>query len=152
MRDSIDTVAFYSAPGCAKFPLDCGGARIGAQCRHLATVVTVSGAIDTMNVDPVTECCKRFILPDKALVLDLAGVHCLAAQAISFPYRIDDDCRAAGLEWALITSQAVTRVLRVTDDPANFPIVESVHEALRYFADAASARRRQLLPLLTKTA
>lgn len=151
MRDSIDTVA-YSAPGCAKFPFDCGGARIGAQCRHLATVVTVSGAIDTTNVDPVTECCKRFILPDKALVLDLAAVDCLATQAIRFLYRIDDDCRAAGLEWALITSQAVTRVLLVTDDPARFPIVGSVHEALRYFADAASARRRQLLPLLTKTA
>jgi anti-anti-sigma factor len=152
MRDSIDTVASYSAPGCAKFPFDCDGAQIGAQCRHLATVVTVSGAIDTMNVDPVTECCKRFILPDKALVLDLAGVDCLAAQAIRFLYRIDDDCRAAGLEWALITSQAVTRVLWMTDDPAGFPIVGSAHEALRYFADAASVRRRQLLSLLTKTA
>jgi hypothetical protein len=27
-----------------------------------------------------------------------------------------------------------------------------VHEALHYFADATSARRRLLLPLLTKTA
>jgi anti-anti-sigma factor len=153
MRDSIDTVApYYSAPGCAEFPFNSSGVRIRAQCRHLATVVTITGAIDVVNVDPVTERCKRFILPDKALVLDLAGVDSLAAQAIRLLYRIDDDCRAAGLEWALITSPAVTRLLRVADDPARFPIVESVHEALHYFADAASARRRQLLPLLHKTA
>jgi hypothetical protein len=30
--------------------------------------------------------------------------------------------------------------------------VGSVHEALHYFADATSARRRLLLPLLIKTA
>jgi anti-anti-sigma factor len=115
-------------------------------------VVTISGAIDAMNVDQVTECCERFIMPDKPLVLDLSGVDCLAAQGIQFLYRVDQDCGAAGLEWALIASQPVTRVLRITDDQARVPIVRSVHEALHYFADAASARRRLLLPLLTKTA
>jgi anti-anti-sigma factor len=152
MRDSIDTVASYSTPRCPNPPFDCSGARVRAQCRHLANVVTISGAIDATNVDRVTECCERFILPDKPLVLDLSGVDCLAAQGIRFLYRIDDGCAAAGLEWALIASQPVTRVLRITDDDARFPIVGSVHEALRYFADAAAARRRLLLPLLTKTA
>jgi anti-anti-sigma factor len=115
-------------------------------------VVTVSGAIDAMNVDQVSDHCKRFILPDKSLILDLSGVECLAAQGIRFLDRIDNDCRAAGLEWALIASQAVIRVLRITDEQASFPVAGSVHEALHYFADATSARRRLLLPLLTKTA
>jgi anti-anti-sigma factor len=152
MRDSIDTVASYSAPRLANLPFDCNGARVRAQCRHLASVVTISGAIDAMNIDRVTECCERFILPDKPLVLDLSGVDCLAAQGIRFLYRVDNDCATAGLEWVLIASQPVIRVLRITDDEARFPIVSSVHEALHYFADAASARRRLLLPLLTKTA
>lgn len=152
MTDSIATAASYSAPRNANPPFDCSGAQIRAQCRHLATVVTVSGAIDAMNVDQVSDHCKRFILPDKSLILDLSGVECLAAQGIRFLYRIDNDCRAAGLEWALIASQAVIRVLRITDEQASFPVAGSVHEALHYFADATSARRRLLLPLLTKTA
>lgn len=152
MRDSIDTVASYATSRFANLPFDCDGARVRAQCRHLASVVTISGAIDAMNVDRVTECCERFILPDKSLVLDLSGVDCLSAQGIRFLHRVDEDCAAAGLEWVLIASQPVARVLRITDDQARFPIVGSVHEALHYFADAASARRRLLLPLLTKTA
>lgn len=134
------------------YPFECGGARVRAQCRHLATVVTITGAIDAMNVDHLSEYCQRFILPDKPIVLDLSGVECLAAQGIRFLYRIYDKCRAAGLEWALITSQAVTRVLRITEDETSFPTVGSVHQALGHFADATSARRRMLLPLLTKTA
>lgn len=152
MRDSIDTIASYSTPRFANVPFDCHGARVRAQCRHLASVVTISGAIDAMNVDRIAECCERFILPDKPLVLDLSGVGCLAAQGIRFLYRVDDECAAAGQEWVLIASQPVTRVLRIADDQARFPIVGSVHEALHYFADAASARRRLLLPLLIKTA
>jgi anti-anti-sigma regulatory factor len=115
-------------------------------------VVTISGTIDAMNVDQVTQCCERFIMPDKPLVLDLSGVDRLAAQVIRFLYRVDDDCGAAGLEWALIANQPVMRVLRIANDEARFPIVGSVHEALHYFAEATSARRRLLLPLLTKTA
>lgn len=152
MTDSIDTAASYCTPRYGNYPFDCGGALVRAQCRHLATVVTISGAIDAMNVDRVTECCKRFILPDKPIVLDLSGVDCFVAQGIRFLYHIDDKCRDAGLEWALITSQAVTRVLRITNDEGNFPTVGSVHEALHYFADVTSARRKLLLPLLTKTA
>jgi anti-anti-sigma factor len=152
MRDSIDTVAAYSTPRFANLPFDCNGAQVRAQCRHLANVVTISGAIDAMNVDRVTECCERFILPDKPFVLDLSDVDCLAAQGIRFLYRVDDNCAVARLEWALIASQPVTRVLRIADEQTRFPIVGSVHEALHYFADAASARRRMLLPLLTKTA
>ena len=152
MRDSIDTVASDCTPRLGNLPFDCNGAQLRAQCRHLASVVTISGAIDAMNVDRVTECCERFILPDKPFVLDLSGVDCLAAQGIRFLYRVDDDCAAEGLHWALIASQPVMRVLRITDDQATFPIVGSVHEALHYFADAVSARRRLLLPLLTKTA
>jgi len=131
---------------------DCSGALVRAQCRHLATVVTVNGAIDAMNVDQVSEYCGRFVLPDKPIVLDLSGVECLAAQGIRFLYRIDDACRAAGVEWALIASPAVTRVLSITRDECAFPVAESVREALHCFADLISARRRLLLPLLTKTA
>lgn len=150
--ESIDTATAYLTPRYGKPTFDCGGAQVRAQCRHLATVVTINGAVDAMNVDRVSEYSRHFVLPDKPLVLDLSGVDCLAAQGVRVLYRIDDACRAAGVEWALVASPAVTRALSITSDESVFPIVDSVREALHCFADVISARRRLLLPLLTKTA
>jgi anti-anti-sigma regulatory factor len=152
MTDSIASEASYLAPRHAHLPVDCGGAAVRAQCRHLATVVTVSGVVDGTNVDQVSEYAKRFILPDKPFVLDLAGVERFPAQSVQLLYRLDDACSAAGLEWAVLPSAAVTRALLITHEVQTFSTVGSVHEALHYFADASTARRRLLLPLLTKTA
>jgi anti-anti-sigma regulatory factor len=152
MTDSIDTGAPYLAPRHAHLPFDCGGAAVRAQCRHLATVVTISGAVDASNVEQVSEYAKRFILPDKPFILDLSGLDCFAAQAVRLLYRIDGICSTGGLDWSVVPSQAVTTTLLVTHEDSSFPVVGSVHEALHYFADANTARRRLLLPLLTKTA
>lgn len=152
MTGSIDTPASSPAPRHAHLPFDCSGAAVRAQCRHLATVVTITGAVDTTNVDQVIEYVRRFILPDKPIVLDLAGLDNFSAQGLRLLYRVDDACTVAGLEWAVIPSQAVTQVLLIADDESSFFTVGSVHEALRSFADANTARRRLLLPLLTKTA
>ena len=130
---------------------DCDGAQIRAQCRHLATVVTISGEVVDMNVDRVSQYIKRFILAEKPFVLDLSGVDSFSAQSVSLLYTVDEDCRTAGVEWSLIASQPVLRALRVLEDRDNFPTVGSVPEALHHFADVIGARRL-LLPLLSKSA
>jgi anti-anti-sigma regulatory factor len=152
MTDSVDMAASYLAPRHAHLPFDCSGAAVRAQCRHLATVVTINGAIDATNVDQVSEYSRRFILPDKPFVLDLSGLDSFAAQGVRLLHRVDDICTAAGLQWSVIPSQAVTTTLLISHDESSFPVLGSVHEALHSFADANSARRRLLLPLLTKTA
>jgi len=152
MPDSIDNVGSSVAPRHAHLPFDCNGAALRAQCRSLGTVVTITGAVDATNVDQVSEYSKRFILPDKPFVLDLSALDSFAAQALRLLYRVDAVCTAAGLEWSVIPSQAVNTALLVTHEESSFPVFGSAHEALHYFADATSARRRMLLPLLTKTA
>jgi STAS domain len=152
MTDSIDTAGTHVAPRHAHLPFDCDGAAVRAQCRSLGTVVTITGAVDSTNVDLVSEYTKRFILPDKPFVLDLSNLDSFAAQAIRLIYRIEAVCTAAGLDWSVIPSQAVNTALLVNHEESSFPVFVSVHEALHYFADATSARRRMLLPLLTKTA
>ncbi len=131
---------------------DCNGARVRAQYRHLATVVSVSGAIDLKNVDQVSRYSRRFIMQDKPFVLDLRGVDYFSAQSMTFLQQVDEDCRMAGLEWALVASPMVSQVLRIVDEDATFPVAASVHSALQTFADEISARRLLLLPLLSKTA
>jgi anti-anti-sigma regulatory factor len=152
MTDSFDTAGPFAAPRHAHLPFDCNGAAVRAQCRSLGTVVTITGAVDATNVDQVSEYSKRFILPDRPFVLDLSSLDCFAAQGVRLLYRVDDVCSAAGLEWSVIPSQAVNTALLIAHEESSFPIFGSIHEALHYFADANSARRRLLLPLLTKTA
>jgi anti-anti-sigma regulatory factor len=152
MNESIDSAASYLAPRHAHLPFDCNGAAVRAQCRSLGTVVTITGAVDATNVDQVSEHSKRFILPDKPFVLDLSTLDPFAAQGVRLLHQIDEICTAAGLEWSVVPSQAVNTALLVTHEESSFPVFGSVHEALHYFADATSARRRLLLPLLTKTA
>jgi anti-anti-sigma factor len=149
---SIDSAASDFTPRHGSPMFECSGARIRAQCRHLATVVTISGPIDVTNADRVSEYSRRFILPDKPFVLDLSGVDLLGTQGIPFLCRVDEDCRTAGVQWALVASPAVTRMLRITNDDAMFPAAASVREALHHFAENISARRRLLLPLLSKSA
>ncbi|WP_343599211.1 STAS domain-containing protein [Mycobacterium sp.] len=152
MTNSIGTADSLGAPRDGNPLFDCGGAMIRAQCRHLATVVKVSGAIDAANVDRVGEYCRRFILPDNGLILDFTEVDCISAQGMRLIYRLAEDCGALGVQWELVVGPAVARVLTITDGEAGFPVAGSVHEALHHFADVTSARRRLLLPMLTKTA
>jgi anti-anti-sigma regulatory factor len=139
------TIAFrYGNPA-----VECGGAQLRAQCRHLAMVATVSGVIDDDNFERLTQRVRQMVLTEKPFALDLSGVTYLSARGVSLLYALDDECDIAGVEWALVASQPVLDVLRLLDDA--FPITVSVPEALHQFAEGTLARRR-LLPLLHNTA
>lgn len=127
---------------------DCDGAQIRAQCRHLATVVTVRGRIDAVNVDRVSEHIRRFVLGGNPAVLDLSDVGHFAAAGVSLVHGFDDDCRAAGVEWTLVAGPAAAGLL----GDETFPIAASLPEALRNLADAIVNRRQLVLPLIKKTA
>ncbi|AFM15143.1 anti-anti-sigma regulatory factor (antagonist of anti-sigma factor) [Mycolicibacterium chubuense NBB4] len=128
---------------------DCGGAEIRAHCRQLATVVTVRGALNDANVECATQYVRRFILAEKPFVLDLSDITSFAGEALSLLFAVDDVCAAAGVEWSMVPSRSVEQTLH--DYDIEFAGAGSVPEALNHFADAMVARR-QLLPLLTKTA
>jgi anti-anti-sigma regulatory factor len=127
------------------------GAQVRACSRQLATVVTVTGDLNDVNLDKVSQYTKRFVLREKPVVLDLSGVSSATPHIISLLSDVDDACTAAGVEWSLIASPAVSRAVHSFDARLELPTVESVADALHNFADAIAERRR-LLPLLTKSA
>jgi anti-anti-sigma factor len=131
---------------------ECNGAEVRAHCRHLATVVTIRGEIDAVNVGPVSDYTRQFVLAKGPLVIDLSGVDSFAACGISLLHTLDEDCRAAGVEWMLVASHAVIERLRNCDGQAVFPFTRSAHEALSNLADVIVRRRQLLLPLIGKTA
>lgn len=131
--------------------VDQGGARIRAHCRHVATVVTISGHLDSSNIEAAGGVAKRFVLPDKPIVLDLSEITEFAPEAIRLLQDLDDACAAADVRWALITGDTVADALAVATD-IQLPVVSSVAQALHDFDDEILDRRRFLLPLLRKTA
>lgn len=128
----------------------CGAAEVTAQSRHLATLLTISGAVDGTNAEALYERSGCFVLPDTGFVLDLSGVTSFAAEGARLIVRIDDACRAAGIEWALVASRAVADRLASADTV--YPLATSVPDALQRFADRLFDRRRTLLPFLTRSA
>lgn len=131
--------------------IDCNGAALHKQCRQLATVVTVSGVIDPLNIDLVVQHAKDSIIPEKPFVLDLSGVTSFAAQAIELFDTIDAACYDAGEEWSLVVSVPVSRTLRLCGLEDAFQTATSVAGALQHLSDVACERRR-ILPILTKSA
>lgn len=131
--------------------VECSGAELHKQCRQLATVLTITGAIDELNVGLVAQQAKGCIIAEKPFVLDLSGVTSFAAQGITLLDVIDEACYAAGDEWSLIVSQPVSRTLRLCGVDDAFPTTPSVPDALHHFSDVAGERRR-ILPILTKSA
>lgn len=132
--------------------IECGAAQIRAHYRHLATVVTIRGRIDSANVDQLSEHARRFVLAKEPVVLDLSGVTSFAAAGIWLLCVIDGDCRAAGVEWTLIEGPAVAELLGDFDEDAMFPTARSVDQALHALADGNDQRRQLLLPLFQKSA
>ena len=131
--------------------VECNGAELHKQCRQLATVLTITGSIDEVNVGLVVAQAKGCIIAEKPFILDLSGVTSFAAQGIELLDAIDEACYAAGDEWSLVISQPVSRTLRLCGVDDVFPAAASVAEALHHFSDVAGERRR-ILPILTKSA
>lgn len=134
--------------------MDCTGALIRAHCRHLATVVTIRGEIDAVNVDQVSEYVRRFVLCDTPLVLDLSELSHFSSAGIGLFCVLDEECRAAGVEWTIVGNPIVDALLSdgSDNDETKFPVTRTVHEALRNLADAITWRRQLVLPLIKKTA
>jgi anti-anti-sigma factor len=124
---------------------DSDSVHMRAHLRHLATVLTISGDIDARNTDRVNAYAARLVPVGNAFLLDLSGVGFLAAQSISVLVTVGDACDDAGLPWALVTSHAVDRVLRISEHDDILPVASSVADGMQYFADLA--RVRQEVPL-----
>jgi anti-anti-sigma regulatory factor len=129
---------------------DFKGAHVWAHCRHGAIVVAISGRVDAHNVAPLTDAALRAVATSSRLVLDLTGVAAFTPRGIALLNAVDERCLAAGVEWALVPSEAVARRLR--SERAPMPVIASVAEAEHRFDDEILRRRGGLLPFLRRTA
>lgn len=107
------------------------GVRLSAEPHPPATVITIGGEIDAYNADYVSDYLAGFVRLGHPLVLDLSGVDFLGVAGFRAVLHFGAERRRADLHWALVTSDAVNILLRITANDRPLPVVETLTDALQ---------------------
>jgi anti-anti-sigma factor len=153
MESSMSVVnnARKSGPTCppAYAAIDSGVVRLSRHTENTATVVSATGEIDASNIDRVTGYIKAALRSDRPLVVDLSELSFFGAQGVSALFTVGEECAKAGIDWAVVASHPVRRLLRIGDKDHRLPAVSSLSEALQRLTSRSPTRR--LLQLVTKS-
>lgn len=108
------------------------------------TVVTVAGELDAANARDFAD--FALLHAGGALIVDLAGVEFFGTAGFSALHTLNVRCAGADINWILVPSAAVSRLLRICDPDATLPWSESVETALT----ALQGEPRPLLQLVAE--
>jgi anti-anti-sigma factor len=78
-------------------------------------LVAVEGELDAANTDQFSDYIQLRLCNAEKLVLDLSGVTFFAAEAFSAVHKVSVQAAARGVDWDLLTSTAVERMLAICD-------------------------------------
>jgi anti-anti-sigma factor len=119
----------------AHYPVtECRGAWLHRYTHYGVTVLAIGGQIDACNADQIREYVHGYVAVAAALVVDMTQVEFFAVQGLRNLMILGERCRNAGVEWALVGSRSVHRLLRVADVDRALPIEHSTKAALQRFA------------------
>jgi anti-anti-sigma factor len=135
-------------PASLDHPFACDGVSLSSRPQGGATVMAASGELDASNIHHLGDYVHRR-LGDRPVVLDLTELSFLGAQGIQALFTIDEKCAEAGVEWALVPSHPVSRLLRICDKDRRLPATSSVGHALQRFSSTSAPQR--LLKLVAKS-
>jgi anti-anti-sigma factor len=108
-------------------------------------IITIEGELDASNsaafADHVDECA----VAGTHLVLDLSPLTFFGTAGFSSLHTINVRCANASARWAMVSGEAVSRLLRVCDPDHTLPVVDSIAEAIELL-DGEPRRLLQLVP------
>jgi anti-anti-sigma factor len=104
------------------------------------TIVQVCGAVEACNAARLSDHIDDLASPGPPLILDLRGVDFFDGDGLRTLVGIAEKSQRAGVRWALVTSEAVDRLLRVTDSRYRLPIAASVEEAVQRLTSPGPAQ------------
>ena len=107
------------------------GVHVRVRHQPQATIVTVIGDIDAYNEYRVSAYVADVMCGSGPFVLDLSGVDFVGVAAFQSLLSVGERCTQAGLEWALVSGDAVNPLLCVTRDADRLPIEASCDSALQ---------------------
>ncbi|WP_166903178.1 STAS domain-containing protein [Mycobacterium sp. DL440] len=93
-------------------------------------VISVHGELDASNAAELTECGIRHSRPSGQLVLDLSEVEFFGAGCFACLHTLNVRCAGENIDWVLIPSTPVSRVLGICDPARALPISNGLPAAL----------------------
>jgi anti-anti-sigma factor len=122
----FDTVAFASP----KSNFACGAADFTTFWMPPSTaIVTVTGELDAANATEFTEYAWRAGRMTQ-LLLDLTGVRFFGSAGYSALLDFQERCAAEGIEWVLVPSKPVSRLLLICGQDSALPVQPTMEAAL----------------------
>lgn len=94
------------------------------------SVISVQGELDASNATELTDCGIRNSRPRGQLVLDLSAVEFFGAGCFACLHTLNVRCAGEGIDWVLIPSAAVARVLGICDPACALPVSNELPAAL----------------------
>jgi anti-anti-sigma factor len=101
-------------------------ARFTAQPAPFGVVIIAHGELDASNANQLADYVERCVAHSTAVVVDLSGLDFFGTAGFSALHLINVRCAGANQRWAVVPSEAVSRLLRICDPDSTLPLVDSV--------------------------
>jgi anti-anti-sigma factor len=103
--------------------------------RSSVAVIRAHGGIDASNADNLTEYTLGHLMRCCGLILDLHDLDFFGTEGFSALHRVSVSCARAGIGWAVVSGDAVSRVLRICDPQDLLPAASTVEAAMAIIQD-----------------
>jgi anti-anti-sigma factor len=110
-------------------------------------VISVHGELDAANAEQFSEHVLPHLRHTNRLVLDLSGVEFFATAGFAAVHTVSERAAAEDVEWLLVPSRSVSRLLKICDPGSALQLCEDVDEAMTRLLDRPSP----LLQLVSKS-
>lgn len=100
-----------------------------SQLTPTTVLVSVTGDVDASNALELIRYAERHAPASGELVLDLSGLTFFGTQGFSALHNINVNCSRFAVNWVLVPSSDVHRLLRVCDPAGGLPVAESIELA-----------------------
>jgi anti-anti-sigma factor len=119
----------------------CGGSTFSVR-RMSATrmVVAVVGDLDAVNARALGRYVERHLRLSKQLVLDLRAVDFAGCQAFTALYYISVHCARGDVDWMILGSHPVRRLLSICDPEGELPLADDLLSGLARLDRLAQCR------------
>ena len=97
-------------------------AQFSARWSRSGTVITVHGELDAANAYQLASYVERKVMHSRRVMLDLRGVEFIGTAGFSALHHVNVACSRAQVQWAMVPSAAVSRLLRICDPDGTLPL------------------------------
>jgi anti-anti-sigma factor len=140
---AIDKGLLHSAPTSTDELQRCGKATFAARhCSSTRLAIAVVGEVDAVNGRALGRYVQRHTRVSKQLVLDLRAVDFFGTQAFTALYYISVNCARSDVDWAIVGSHSVRRLLKVCDPQGELPLDDDLSAALARLDRLAQCRHQ----------